>query len=97
MAFPTTKNYNEIPEWYRPREAQLFVPHPSYIDYLVFPLLREKLVYTYENYKNTTLLEHLNSLYTIRWEPQIWTTPQCKCHIVADCCGATLPLRKDFR
>lgn len=78
MAFPTSKNYSDIPAWYRPTQAQLSVPHPSYIDSLIFPLLRDKLVYTYENYKNTKLLENLNSLFTIKWEPKVWLMCQCE-------------------
>lgn len=72
MAFPTLKNYLQIPPWYRPTQAQLSIAHPSYIDSLVFPLLREKLVYTHETYETMGLLKDLNSLFTVVWEPKLW-------------------------
>ena len=76
MAFPTLNNYSQIPPWYRPTQAQLSISHPSYIDALVFPLLREKLVYTYNTYDTLKLLEDVNSLFTIVWEPKIWVISQ---------------------
>ncbi len=75
------KNYSQIPPWYRPTQAQLSVPHPSYIDYLVFPLLREKLVYTHDTYETPKLLEAVNSLFTIVWEPKIWLICQGLCDV----------------
>ena len=78
MAFPTTDNYAQIPPWYRPTQAQLSISHPSYIDALVFPLLRDKLVYTYQSYETAKLLEHVNSLFTIVWQPKMWVISQGK-------------------
>jgi hypothetical protein len=76
MAFPTVSNYSQIPPWYRPTQAQLSISHPSYIDALVFPLLREKLVYTHNTYEAMKLLEDVNSLFTIVWQPEMWVISQ---------------------
>ena len=76
MAFPTMNNYSQIPPWYRPTQAQLSISHPSYIDALVFPLLREKLVYTHNTYDTMKLLEDVSSLFTIVWEPKMWVISQ---------------------
>lgn len=76
MSFPTIDNYSQIPPWYRPTQAQLSISHPSYIDALVFPFLRDKLVYTHGTYETTKLLEDLNSLFTIVWQPRMWVISQ---------------------
>ncbi|KAH6867875.1 hypothetical protein B0T10DRAFT_596257 [Thelonectria olida] len=45
---PTDENYDRLPEWMRPRRAQLTDPHPAWIDhFLPFPGLRVKLVDDY--------------------------------------------------
>lgn len=53
---PTPENYGRIPEWCRPRPAQLFEAHAAWMDYVPWPKIREKLVsaklgsYPFENW-----------------------------------------------
>lgn len=42
---PTRENYERLPEWMVPLSAQIYVPHPAWIDHIPFPLMREKLVH----------------------------------------------------
>ncbi|KAK2003123.1 BZIP transcription factor [Colletotrichum falcatum] len=44
---PTQENYERLPEWVRPRPAQLFTEHPAWIDHVPFPAMREKLCREY--------------------------------------------------
>lgn len=41
---PTEENYDRLPSWAAPGPAQLFTPHPAWVDHLPFPRMREKLV-----------------------------------------------------
>ncbi|KAH8698506.1 putative bZIP transcription factor [Talaromyces proteolyticus] len=47
---PTQQNYDRMPDWLTPRPAQLFTPHPAWVDYLLWPQVRDRLVYNYRNY-----------------------------------------------
>lgn len=40
---PTEANFNSLPEWCRPTPSQLAVPHPIWIDLIIWPKLRERL------------------------------------------------------
>ncbi|KAK1501731.1 BZIP transcription factor [Colletotrichum abscissum] len=44
---PTQENYDRLPEWARPRPAQLFTEHPAWIDHVPFPAMRDKLCRDY--------------------------------------------------
>ncbi|KAF9878484.1 BZIP transcription factor [Colletotrichum karsti] len=44
---PTRENYERLPEWVRPRGAQLLAEHPAWIDHVPFPAMREKLCRDY--------------------------------------------------
>lgn len=44
---PTQENYDRLPEWLTPRPSQLFTPHPAWIDHLVWPKMRDRLVANY--------------------------------------------------
>ncbi|KAF2762662.1 hypothetical protein EJ05DRAFT_432586 [Pseudovirgaria hyperparasitica] len=41
---PTQENYDRLPDWMTPRPSQLFTPHPSWMDHLPWPKLRDKMV-----------------------------------------------------
>ncbi|KOS22594.1 hypothetical protein ESCO_001765 [Escovopsis weberi] len=43
----SSDTYNLLPEWMIPRPIQLTKPHPIWIDYLPFPVMRERLVELY--------------------------------------------------
>ncbi len=44
---PTPTTYLRLPPWITPRPSQLLTPHPAWIDYLPFPLMRETLISTF--------------------------------------------------
>jgi hypothetical protein len=44
MIFPSPETYNVIPEWLRPCPNQLFMPHISIVDFVVWPAFRELAV-----------------------------------------------------
>lgn len=44
---PTQENYDRLPEWATPRPSQLFTPHPAWIDHLIWPKMRDRLVRDY--------------------------------------------------
>ncbi|KAF4775799.1 BZIP transcription factor [Colletotrichum scovillei] len=44
---PTRENYDRLPEWARPRPAQLLTEHPAWIDHVPFPAMRDKLCRDY--------------------------------------------------
>lgn len=41
---PTPENYGYLPVWLRPLASQITLAHPVWLDYLPFPLARDKLV-----------------------------------------------------
>lgn len=49
-ANPTEENKSKVPPWFLPRPAQDRIQHPLVIDFLVWPGLRERLVFEYEKY-----------------------------------------------
>ncbi|KAK5947430.1 hypothetical protein PMZ80_001580 [Knufia obscura] len=49
-ATPTEENKSKVPPWFLPRPAQDRIQHPLVIDFLVWPGLRERLVFEYEKY-----------------------------------------------
>lgn len=50
-ANPTEENMAKVPPWFLPRPAQIRIEHPLVIDFLVWPGLRERLVFEYEKYQ----------------------------------------------
>ncbi|KAK5085896.1 hypothetical protein LTR05_005185 [Lithohypha guttulata] len=50
-ANPSDENRSKVPPWFLPRPAQLRIEHPLVIDFLVWPGLRERLVFEYEKYQ----------------------------------------------
>lgn len=52
-ASPTPENKAKVPPWFLPRPAQDRIEHPLVIDFLVWPGLRERLVFEYEKYTMT--------------------------------------------
>lgn len=47
---PSDENKAKVPPWFLPRPAQDRIAHPLVIDFLVWPGLRERLVFEYEKY-----------------------------------------------
>lgn len=48
--FPTQQNYDRMPNWITPRPAQLFSPHPAWVDYIIWPNVRDRLSYDWRDY-----------------------------------------------
>lgn len=44
MIHPTPATYLAIPDWYRPTPYQVFVPHPVYVDFQIWPRLRDAVI-----------------------------------------------------
>lgn len=44
MIHPTPATYLAIPDWYRPTPYQMFIPHPVYIDFQLWPRLRGAVI-----------------------------------------------------
>jgi hypothetical protein len=50
MINPTRENYERLPEWFRPTAAQIYTPHPAWIDHIPWPRMRDRLVANYQDY-----------------------------------------------
>jgi hypothetical protein len=48
--FPTQENYDRMPDWITPRPAQLLTPHPAWMDYVLFPKIRDRIVLSHRDY-----------------------------------------------
>ncbi|KAK2744147.1 hypothetical protein FQN57_004407 [Myotisia sp. PD_48] len=48
--YPTRENYDRLPDWFAPRPSQLITPHPAWIDYLPWPLMRDRMISSYTDY-----------------------------------------------
>ena len=44
---PNQENYDRLPTFFQPRPSQLLTPHPIWIDYLPWPLMRDKMTQIY--------------------------------------------------
>lgn len=64
---PTQENYERVPEWMRPTAAQLFTPHPAWIDHLPWPRMREKLVANYQDYSFENWFIPYTSDLSVNW------------------------------
>ena len=41
---PTAENYSKVDSWFRPTKTQMTIPHPSIIDWIPWPAMRDKLI-----------------------------------------------------
>ncbi|KAH0018949.1 hypothetical protein KCU78_g6970, partial [Aureobasidium melanogenum] len=44
IVHPIPSTYLAIPDWYRPTPYQMFVPHPIYVDFHIWPRLRDTVI-----------------------------------------------------
>lgn len=44
IVHPNPSTYLAIPDWYRPTPYQMFVPHPIYVDFHIWPRLRDAVI-----------------------------------------------------
>ncbi|KIX02946.1 uncharacterized protein Z518_06496 [Rhinocladiella mackenziei CBS 650.93] len=62
---PTQENLQRVPVFLRPRPSQEKIQHPAVIDFLIWPGLRDRLVFEHEKYTATgafsaAFVEHFN-------------------------------------
>ncbi|OCT44281.1 hypothetical protein CLCR_05796 [Cladophialophora carrionii] len=50
---PTKENLERVPVFLRPRPSQEKIQHPAVIDFLIWPGLRDRLVFEYQKYTST--------------------------------------------
>ena len=44
LVFPTAENLSECPSWHRPRASQIMNSHPSFVDFLVWYVLKSTVL-----------------------------------------------------
>ncbi|CAK7271429.1 hypothetical protein SEPCBS57363_004613 [Sporothrix epigloea] len=64
---PTHKNYDSIPEFFRPTASQLVVPHPSWIDTLGWPRARERLINHFDYTRYHDFASTISKFFSINW------------------------------
>jgi hypothetical protein len=66
---PTQENYDRLPDWATPRPSQLFTPHPSWIDHLPWPRMRDRLVrdYSPRDYLFDNFLVPFTATLSVNW------------------------------
>ncbi|KAH0844229.1 bZIP transcription factor [Fonsecaea pedrosoi] len=47
---PTKENYERLPEWFRPTPAQIFQPHPAWMEHIPWPRMRDRVVVNPQDY-----------------------------------------------
>ncbi|RTE68470.1 hypothetical protein BHE90_017150 [Fusarium euwallaceae] len=59
LIFPTESNLDELPAWLIPTPSQVVCKHPGFVDFLVWPTLRERLSLTWTHYNENQLIPPL--------------------------------------
>lgn len=57
-ASPTKENLDAVPPWFRPSRSQERIDHPLVIDFLIWPGLREHLVFEHNRYAPNAEFSH---------------------------------------
>jgi hypothetical protein len=57
-ANPTKKNLDAVPHWFRPRPSQERISHPLVVDFLLWPGLRDQLVFEHNRYATNAEFSH---------------------------------------
>lgn len=65
--YPTQENYERMPEWMQPRSTQLLLPHPAWMDYLPWPLLRDKVILNHKDYPFENWFIPFTTGFTVNW------------------------------
>ncbi|KAF2014186.1 hypothetical protein BU24DRAFT_423217 [Aaosphaeria arxii CBS 175.79] len=64
---PNKQNYEAIPEFLRPVESQLTIPHPVWIDVMVWPEARQSIITTMDWTEFYDLRELSNASLSVNW------------------------------
>ncbi|KAF5011153.1 hypothetical protein FDECE_2717 [Fusarium decemcellulare] len=59
LTFPTEENLKATPSWILPTPSQMLREHPGYVDFLIWPHLRERLCLTWGHYDEKRLVLQL--------------------------------------
>ena len=65
--YPTSENYERLPDWLTPRPSQLLTKHPAWIDYLPWPRMRDRLVMSHQNYQFENWFVPFTETISINW------------------------------
>ena len=58
LVFPTQQNLAKGPAWFRPVASQMSHCHPSFIDFIPWPTIRENLVHHWTDYQHRNLYSY---------------------------------------
>ncbi|KAI5300824.1 hypothetical protein KEM55_004666 [Ascosphaera atra] len=65
--YPTKENYDRLPEWLIPLPCQYSTPHPAWMDYVVFPRMRERLVSDHTRYPFASWFIPYTATLSVNW------------------------------
>ncbi|RBQ82403.1 hypothetical protein VDGD_09257 [Verticillium dahliae] len=65
---PSPERLATLPRWYRKRPSQHAIPHPYAIDFLVWPGIRERFVFSQHRYCTNQFWELFRSNLTLVWQ-----------------------------
>lgn len=65
--FPTQENYDRMPDWLKPRPIQLLTPHPAWIDYIIFPDMRDRLATSHQDYPFENWFIPFTQGFSVNW------------------------------
>ncbi|KAH7143491.1 hypothetical protein EDB81DRAFT_795780, partial [Dactylonectria macrodidyma] len=75
LIFPTPQNLARCPPWIRPLPAQFAHSHPPWVDFLPWPLLRNRLVHFYGDFQETNLASTLLASTHVDAKWRTWPRP----------------------
>ncbi|KIY01477.1 uncharacterized protein Z520_03029 [Fonsecaea multimorphosa CBS 102226] len=64
---PTKENYERLPEWFRPTPAQIFHPHPAWMDHIPWPRMRDRVVVNPQDYHFDNWFFPFTSGLSVNW------------------------------
>lgn len=65
--YPTQDNYDRLPHWMTPRTSQILTPHPAWMDYLVWPAMRDRMITNHQNYDFSNWFIPFTSSLSVNW------------------------------
>ncbi|OGM49898.1 hypothetical protein ABOM_001528 [Aspergillus bombycis] len=66
FVFPSSENFARCPCWYRPMPTRLLHDHPGYLDFIIWPRLRERLTMTWKQHDMEILIRDLIHGFRVR-------------------------------
>ncbi|KAH6988312.1 hypothetical protein BKA56DRAFT_714632 [Ilyonectria sp. MPI-CAGE-AT-0026] len=91
LVFPTPKHLAACPSWYWPVPSQMLKPHPSFIDFIPWPGVRDLLVDRWKDYQDRNL--YSSFVHNIRICPPAGPSAESLIRVGAN--GAELELHAD--